>query len=90
MSDVQLKEQIADLLAKQNPEGARTFRNDSGQVGNDIRSLNQYFRVQLGKAPVDTRSERECLIDDLSPSMWLKYFESNVLGTLVRFKLPSE
>lgn len=63
----------------------RTF--DPGR-GNDVVELNKYFRIELGRAPISTLEERECLIDDLDEGVWLRYFEHHILPTLVRFNLP--
>lgn len=94
MSDMSISGAVYDLLHRQNKEAARVFRaaevHKSGSTTEELHSLNQYMRIQLGKAPVDTLDERGCLADDLSPTMWLKYFEVHVLPTLVRFNLPSE
>lgn len=89
MSTVYLAQSVEDLLAAHKPHLADVFRNTFRPSGNEMVSLNKYFRCELGKAPVSTLDERECLIDDLEPKQWLKYFEGHVLPTLVRFDLPS-
>lgn len=85
-----LRQDVEDMLSDEKQELGRnfsaTFSNNSGDVQ---VALNKYFRHQLSKAPVSTLDERECLIDDLDPKQWLKYFRQHVLPTLVRFNLPT-
>lgn len=85
-----LSQEVEDLLSENKQALGdvfrATFRNSHGD---EMVSLNKYFRIELSKAPVPTLDERECLIDDLSPAQWLKYFQGHVLPTLVRFNLPS-
>lgn len=81
---------VGDLLADQKPELADNFYAGFHPGSGDVQpALNRYFRLQLANAPVPTLDERECLIDDLSPEQWLKYFKGHVLPTLVRFNLPA-
>lgn len=90
MAVPKLIQEVEDMLDGERRELADVFRSTFRDTHeSEMVSLNKYFRVQLSKAPVPTLDERECLIDDLSPGQWLKYFESHVLPTLVRFNLPS-
>jgi hypothetical protein len=54
----------------------------------DIVEMNRFWRNELVKVPVNTISERECLINEIAPSDWLRHFTSQVLPTIVRWKLP--
>lgn len=94
MSDAFLYGAVENLLLRHNKEIARVFRANTDErpevAIDEVKDLNRYFRVQLGKAPIDTLDERGVLMDDISPKMWLQYFEKHVLPTLVRFNLPSE
>lgn len=89
MSTVNLVQAVEDLLADHKPHLADAFRSNFRFSGDPMIGLNKFFRCELGKAPVSTLDERECLIDDLEPRQWLKYFTVHVLPTLVRFDLPS-
>jgi hypothetical protein len=85
-----LSQDVEDLLSEQKQVLGDVFRSTYKNThGDEMVSLNKYFRIQLSKAPVPTLDERECLIDDLQPEQWLKYFRGHVLPTLVRFNLPS-
>lgn len=85
-----LAQEVEDLLSEQKQVLGDVFRDTfRNSHGDEMVSLNKYFRVELSKAPVSTLDERECLIDDLQPKQWLKYFQVHVLPTLVRFNLPS-
>jgi hypothetical protein len=85
-----LAQEVEDLLSEQKLHLGDAFRaNYRNTHGDEMVSLNKYFRIELSKAPVPTLDERECLIDDLEPKQWLKYFQGHVLPTLVRFNLPS-
>lgn len=85
-----LSQEVEDLLTEQKQALGDVFRATFRNThGDEMVSLNKYFRIELSKAPVPTLDERECLIDDLSQAQWLKYFRGHVLPTLVRFNLPS-
>lgn len=86
---------LAQNAAKQLPSSLAAIfnRQYTGWRESDrdqVVSLNTYFRQVLGHAPISTLNERSCLRDDLDPSVWLKYFVSHVVPTLVRFNLPTE
>lgn len=63
-----------------------TVKTDSQHE--DIIEMNRFWRNELVKVPVNTISERECLIGDIAPSDWLRHFTTQVLPTIVRWKLP--
>jgi hypothetical protein len=89
MTVTHLSQAVHDMLAEQKQHIADAFEASFKNThGDEMVSLNKYFRVELSKAPVSTLDERECLIDDLEPNQWLKYFRVHVLPTLVRFDLP--
>ena len=83
---------VVDLIDSEDVDLAarfdRSFENIDRSQEEEVRVLNQFLRRELGKLPVNTISERECLIDDIDPSDWLKYFKSQVLKTVLRFKIP--
>lgn len=94
MSTTSLSQRVREALAREKPELGDAFeRSFTSSASTDealLVDLNKYFRIELGKAPLSTLDERGCLIDDLAPGMWFKYFEQHVLPTLVRFNLPTE
>lgn len=94
MSTVSPVAKVRDMLLERKPALAdvfdKTFQSKAATDEREIIDLNKYFVYQLGRAPVSTLDERALLRDDAHPSVWLKYFESHVLPTLVRFNLPSE
>lgn len=83
---------VADLLSNQNAKLAAnfnaTFHVNAETEEDELRALNKYFRHELSKIRISTLDECECLRNDIAPVYWLKYFETHVLPTLVRFNLP--
>lgn len=79
-----VKPTLADRFSKQF-DGSK-YESDEDTV----KGLNKHFRLILAKSTIPSVGERECLRDDLAPGIWLKYFKSHVLPTLVRFNLPPE
>jgi hypothetical protein len=65
-----------------------TFTAQTTSQYDDIVALNRFWRIELTKVPVNTISERECLIDNIDPLDWLRHFKSQVLPTIIRWKLP--
>lgn len=89
-----LVKKVSDLLQSRNPKLAanfnNTFRTNSDVEEGELRDLNRYFREQLSNIRISTLDECECLRNDIAPVYWIKYFETHVLPTLVRFNLPTE
>jgi hypothetical protein len=85
---------VGDLLSNQNAKLGGIFKSNFKSTAEtsegEQRELNRYFRVQLSTLRISTLDECECLRDDIAPVYWLKYFETHVLPTLVRFNLPQE
>lgn len=95
MSTSSLAQDVENELRAKKPEladrFARQFDASKFKTEQDlIKGLNQHFRLILVKSTIPTVDERECLRDDFAPGIWLKYFKSHVLPTLVRFNLPPE
>lgn len=76
--------QLADRFAKQFDR--KKYKTDEEA----LKALNDHFRLVLVRSSLPTVDERGCLRDDLAPSVWMKYFKSHVIPTLVRFNLPPE
>lgn len=85
-------EAVVNLLHKEDRDLATRFDDAFDDTARnqkqEVRELNVFLRRELGKLAVNTISERECLVDDIEPSDWLKYFKAQVLPTVVRFKIP--
>lgn len=93
MSERSLVDKVADLLGNSSAARKSAFvRSFSAPKagGDEVKSLNDYFRVELSKVEASTIDERGCLLDGIAPSKWLQYFEAHVLPTLVRFELPKD
>lgn len=94
MTTTSLSSKVYTLLNTERPDLAEVFQSTFSTVPtsdeDELKALNRYFRAQLSKAPVPTSDERGCLVDNLAPDIWLKYFRSHALPTLLRFNLPSE
>lgn len=82
------------LLSLHSSEAAerfrRLFKRFSGTHTGDseIDLLNQFWRTQLGVLNRDTISEREWLVNDVDEYTWVKFFERNVLQTVLQENLP--
>ncbi len=83
---------VVDLIDEEDKDLAcrfeDAFEERSRTQAEEVRELNRFLRRELGRLSVNTISERECLIDDIDPTDWLKYFKSQVLKTVLRFKIP--
>lgn len=93
MSESTLVDKVADLLGNRNAARKDAFKRSfkaPSAGGDEVKSLNDYFRVELSKVEASTIDERGCLIDNTPPAKWLHYFEVHVLPTLVRFDLPKD
>jgi len=94
MSTTSLTGKVYNLLEERKPELAENFKHGfngtSSTDEEEVKLLNRYFRAVLATAPVSTVDERGCLMDNLAPDTWLKYFKSHALPTLLRFDLPAQ
>jgi hypothetical protein len=93
MSEPSLIDKVADLLGNSSTARKDAFKRSikAPKAGDDeVKVLNNYFRVELSKVEASTTDERGCLIDNIPPAKWLQYFEVHVLPTLVRFDLPKD
>lgn len=87
---------VSDMIAREDTAAAdrfdhefqKQFRVRGSESQEAIVALNRYWRIELGRLPVNTTSERECLIDQIAPRDWLRHFQSSVLPTILRFELP--
>ena len=53
-----------------------------------VENLNKFWRAELKSTRKSMVTESAALDDDLCEKEWLSYFESIVLPTITRFKLP--
>lgn len=58
-------------------------------VAEQQRNVNTFWRLQLGLLTVNTIKERECLVDEMSFTTWIKDFEKYVVPTIIKHQLPS-
>lgn len=89
--------EVESLLHEQKPALLANFRNHftpkSGEDAGQQKELNDYLRIELSKVQQvagSTMQERECLRNDVTPEIWLGYFETIILPVLVRFDFPKE
>ena len=83
-----VKNEIAECDNQLADRFSRSFRAQPNNQYDEIIELNSFWRRELSALTVNTISERECLIDMIDPSSWLRHFRNQVLPTIVRFKLP--
>jgi hypothetical protein len=57
-------------------------------VEEQIQTMNNFWRHQLGMLNVDTIKVRSFLIDNISPDYWIQNFEKYVLKTVLKHTLP--
>ena len=90
IEDIRLE--VYQLMAEENRELAERFLASapaSPYVEEQLVMINRYWRSELGRLSINTISERECLIDKIDPSDWLRHFRNQVLPTIIRFNLPA-
>lgn len=58
-------------------------------INQQIRALNEFWRLNLGMLQADTMLAREALIDGISPEVWLENFGIYVLPTATEHGLPT-
>ena len=51
-------------------------------------ALNRYWNLQLMTLPVDTISERYCLVPNGQYADWLRLFQAKILPRCIEFRLP--
>ena len=81
-----LIQKVQKVLDERSSETASNF-SARYKGGDDVVSMNAFFRQVLIAAPVSTLDERGCLMDDMDESIWLDYFANHVAPTVVRFNL---
>lgn len=81
-----LIQKVQKVLAERSSETASSF-GTRYKGGDDVPSMNTFFRQALIAAPVSTLDERGCLMDDLEEDIWLDYFTNHVAPTVIRFSL---
>lgn len=59
-------------------------------IEQQLNEVNTFWRIQLGKLPIDTKKERECLINQIQINDWLRNFDDCVADTIVNNNLPME
>lgn len=80
-----MKKKVASALAKRDETMAERF--EAEYHGETIEELNDYFRKVLTSAPINTMDERSVLMDDHDEVVWMRYFRSHVIDTVVNFQL---
>ena len=90
--DESLVRLVSGLIADRDPAASERFDAQFPTIPDnqhdELVALNRYLRGQLGQLPVNTISERECLIDLIEPGDWVHHFKQQVLPTILRFNLP--
>lgn len=84
---------VVDLISEEDKELANRFEDAIGDDSDlshseEVIKLNSFLRRQLSRLPVNTISERECLVDEIDANDWLRHFRAQVLPTVLRFKIP--
>lgn len=89
-----LHQMIFEELRRQSPMCANAW-NTLSTIHNEsdhnaaMHAANQFWRIQLGRLPVSTISQRECLEDNISLTDWWHNFTKYVIGTIVIYQLPT-
>jgi phage-related tail fiber protein len=58
-------------------------------VADQQKLVNAFWRLQLGKLPINTIDARECLSDTVCPETWIKDFTKFVVPIIVANNLPT-
>lgn len=90
-----LHRMIYEELSQHNPTCANAWNvlstiRDESDYTKAIHGANQFWRIQLGRLPVSTISQRECLEDNISLVDWWHNFTKYVVGTIVIYQLPTQ
>lgn len=95
MNQRNISNELYDLLKYYSNDHADRFkalyidniRPDMSEV-DQIRSLNTYWRIQLGMLNKNTIQVRSCLVDDIPADMWLFNFKNYIIGEVVKNSVP--
>lgn len=81
---------LADILGSYNLKAERAWVEHFHPNPNLPlrRQVNEYLRLQLGRMPVDTTSQRECLSDHTPTPDYLRHFRTHVAPLIARHGLP--
>lgn len=52
-------------------------------LGEQMRAMNEFWRVQLGLLQQDTLHARSCIMDNLEVEDWLRNFEGHILDVVL-------
>lgn len=90
-----LSHAVYSLLMTQSPQSAAAFLElysdpSSADIGQQIRSLNSFWREQFGMASVNTIAVRECLSDHCTLEDWMRVFAQHVAPVAVQLQLPRQ
>jgi hypothetical protein len=72
-------------------EWTRRYPSSAAQgvpIADQQRSVNAFWRLQLGRLTVDTIGIRECLSDNVCPETWIKDFTRFVVPVIIKNNLP--
>jgi len=59
-------------------------------VNEQIREINEFWRMQLGMLTSDTLHARSCIMDNLDPDVWLRNFERYVMNAVLFEPIPTQ
>lgn len=91
--------ELLELLQRHSQEHAERWKalfmdeythwNNALPLENDqISTINEFWRIQLGMLEIDTIQVRSYLIDDISPDFWMDNFKRYILDTVLQHTLP--
>lgn len=97
-----LAAELHGRLRNRSPDHAQRFevmfmsRHAQWQLGalppesEQMRIINDFWRVQIGLMDNDTLTIRSCLVDGLDPNVWLRNFDRYVAQYVTQYALPSQ
>lgn len=97
-----LAAELSGRLQARSPEHAQRFevmfmsRHAIWQQGQlppedeQMRIINDFWRVQIGLLDTDTISVRSCLVDGLDAGVWLRNFDRYVAQYVTQYPLPNQ
>jgi hypothetical protein len=96
-----LADELFQQLQRRSPEHALRWRllfinKHTGWVGGSkltheqqIHEINEFWRVELGLLNTNTLNARSCIIEDISPDIWLRNFNRYVMDVILTDTLPN-
>lgn len=96
MSTVNVSKEVYDVLERHSHASAQRWKTRfpfsakaAEEIPVQLHEVNTFWRIQLGRLPIDTVPQRHCLSDDSVFEDWIRNFEVHVVPVIIANNLPS-